>query len=1802
MNPAEQETRELFSNSKLDQILDQYLNDMQQGRACSRAELLAKHPDLASDLSECLDGIEMIAGLDTCSNSVPQQMGDFSISEPIGQGAMGVVYRAEQISLKRPVALKVLRYAASGKQASKRFEREAELVATLQHPHIVPVYAFGQHESLNYFAMQLIDGESLSQWSARPETERDPKTLATWVAQVARALAHAHGRDIVHRDIKPSNLLKDKQGKIWLTDFGLARRFDDVRMSMTGAMLGTPNYMSPEQASPGRHPIDYRTDIYSLGATLFELLTGRTVFQADTPHAVLAQVLTEDAPSLSESIPGCSRDLETILIKCLASEPIGRYQTADQLADDLEAFVADRSIKARRPGPIERATRWRRQNQKAVSWATTAVAAAISLLAIGLATWSSWKSSHQGTLKIDSDEGPFVGRLISEDGEATPAFTIPTQQKIAIDAGQYQLQMWTGGRFGESQDLFVDRGQHTTISTKLPELGAFPDRTVEGIPQAWRRPVGDAIVLFHEKGITAVDGTTGKDLWTTDAADIIKNESKPKASKRSLTAEEKLVRSFHWNWNRNQVRDYTDARIPRITDSFPDVNSDQTADLLVACQKQPILFALDGASGKRIWRYGAVPTLDKDDKGFQHSRTGCLGQAQLISDIDNDGVVDVIASFYSSDYSFGDRIYRWQDAISGKTGKRIWRLEMPETWFDPKNLLLPSSHISFGEKRDFRHRSASGTSWQYRNEPAFRRSRNQDTPIMSWPSQLVRSSNNTQASTDLIFTICGSRLTCVRAIDGKPSKFNAGKPLELGFFCALAPVLVQNNTGQPIGLLLCEQVALPDKNTNTPAQTRFTMLSTETAKSLWQYDAVCDPGYTGVTPDWPLVEDINGDGIPEIIIGDGADLEKAFYQGASCLASLQTLDAISGKPLWQPHQRAKIRGQERQVHNLLTGPDADGDSWKDIYVVSPMHQNATSTTPVSIFIDVVSGMTGQRIRTIQSRLPTADEGIDLQTPRWWGTSSDGSPQMLVATKDFDGQSERQSTFLIPTGTGEITHIGNQLEHPFLIETTNGQKNLLAHKPRNRNNIAATGQLISIESRSRQAFKTIGQKYRTIDDLDGDGVKDLVSQRQGLLRALSGKTGEELWLSEMKIGSQDVVPAGGDVDADGVQDILNWSSFYYRGSHRNKLDLLSGRTGQKRWTTTVVNDDSGARPACYCRDLDVDGNMEILILYRPTTSRFQTRPSLRLACFDGLTGDSEWELEVSPADSEDISPHRQHRSRPIHFADVNSDGKLEIVCSRFSSTDTQLLSVFNCNGQKLWDRSLSDVPASFPLRTELIAVIAGSNVQGMPKQPPKIARASSTENNGQPKWTVSLDWFDGESGKRVSTWSGVGRLRRYPRLSGDPPGIWNGIPFTVLDGNKAYTGLCVQDRNSNKMELVVLDSSSSPATEVQRVEVVQPENVGRGYAWTGQFLVEDINADGRTDVVYHDGNDLVAKTLVDGKEIRRRAVPADWRTLREIDMARQQLLLHTSLDNDRRVKLINLETFETCWDLQIPANLAFEASLQANKHATQDSPDIPHMLYQAVNQGVNNHYETVVMAGVFDEYLGDDTKIRNSLATNPTIGIPGLDADPRMIESLPWSGGRLIEKGVYELLASALLVAMGAIVFPFLFLQRMFRHSNWSLQTFLLLPLAFVIPYYALQLPLVYAGRSLGQDWVASFGQSAWVGKLIVASLFLPVISFFWSLVSHLWASRWRSFIIIVLLTVLFSAAIGASSLIANIQRFPSGSRLNFADWGHAYLLPFGIWTAGFGILLQKAFVAVWRWGRGVLKLISRSPKPLEAAS
>jgi serine/threonine protein kinase len=188
----------------------------------------------------------------------------------------------------------------------QRFQREAQTVAGLHHTNIVPIFAIGSEDATPYYAMQFIEGRSLAQIAADAATAftiLPSEQVADWGLQAAEALAHAHARGVIHRDIKPSNLILDPEGRIWLTDFGLAKRAEDVTLSLTGALLGTPRYMSPEQASSLTQPVDHRTDIYSLGATLYELATGQPIFQANSPDKISSRPAARPGPNARRAGP-----------------------------------------------------------------------------------------------------------------------------------------------------------------------------------------------------------------------------------------------------------------------------------------------------------------------------------------------------------------------------------------------------------------------------------------------------------------------------------------------------------------------------------------------------------------------------------------------------------------------------------------------------------------------------------------------------------------------------------------------------------------------------------------------------------------------------------------------------------------------------------------------------------------------------------------------------------------------------------------------------------------------------------------------------------------------------------------------------------------------------------------------------------------------------------------------------------------------------------------------------------------------------------------------------------------------------------------------------------------------------------------------------------------------------------------------------------------------------------------------------------------------------------------------------------
>ena len=317
----------------------------------------------------------------------PEALGDFRIVREIGRGGMGIVYEAVQLSLGRPVALKVLPFAAAldAKQL-RRFQNEAQAAAQLHHTNIVPVYAVGCERGVHYYAMQLIEGQNLadlilnlcpptlcapaegdsvSQPSsvsssaptilAQLSTQRAShaagfyRTAASIALQAAEGLEHAHQLGIIHRDIKPANLLVDVRGNVWITDFGLAQFHTRAGLTRTGDLLGTLRYMSPEQASGPSIPLDPRTDIYSLGATLYELLTTQPLFEG-TDHGRILRHILYDEPRAPRTVdPAVPPDLETIVLKAISKNPAERYATAQDFADDLRRFLDNRTILARRP-------------------------------------------------------------------------------------------------------------------------------------------------------------------------------------------------------------------------------------------------------------------------------------------------------------------------------------------------------------------------------------------------------------------------------------------------------------------------------------------------------------------------------------------------------------------------------------------------------------------------------------------------------------------------------------------------------------------------------------------------------------------------------------------------------------------------------------------------------------------------------------------------------------------------------------------------------------------------------------------------------------------------------------------------------------------------------------------------------------------------------------------------------------------------------------------------------------------------------------------------------------------------------------------------------------------------------------------------------------------------------------------------------------------------------------------------------------------------------------------------------------
>lgn len=432
-------------DDRVAEVLDAYLEQQEQGTAVSQTEFLAAHPDMAEKLRRCLQSLDFMqhasVGLQAPRDAQPlinRTLGDFRLLRELGRGGMGVVYEAEQLSLGRPVALKVLPYAALlDSRQLERFKNEARAAAMLKHPHIVSVHSVGCERSVHFYAMELIRGRSLekvigalrrseqestessaeerrgvddavlpralnrrseeaspgegtpgadtaavAELSTQRQSDRKGyyRSVAELGVQAAEALDYAHGEGVLHRDVKPSNLLFDERGRLHVADFGLARvHSSNETLTLTGDVLGTLRYMSPEQAE-GRY-VDHRTDVYSLGATLYELAVLHPAIDGKDRRELLRRLADSETTPPHEVDPRIPRDLETILLQAMAPAAEDRYETALALADDLRRFLAAEPVRAQRPGPWRHFVRWVGRN-RAISGLVAALLLVLTTLAV----------------------------------------------------------------------------------------------------------------------------------------------------------------------------------------------------------------------------------------------------------------------------------------------------------------------------------------------------------------------------------------------------------------------------------------------------------------------------------------------------------------------------------------------------------------------------------------------------------------------------------------------------------------------------------------------------------------------------------------------------------------------------------------------------------------------------------------------------------------------------------------------------------------------------------------------------------------------------------------------------------------------------------------------------------------------------------------------------------------------------------------------------------------------------------------------------------------------------------------------------------------------------------------------------------------------------------------------------------------------------------------------------------------------------------------------------------------------------
>lgn len=1396
----------LAGGAELARVLEAFLAELEAGRAPDRARLLADYPHLAPELEEALAGLEFIHRAAAPADKLaPVQLGDFRILREIGRGGMGVVYEAEQVSLKRRVALKVLRFGpVADPVAMQRFQREAETIGGLHHTNIVPIFAIGADEGVRYYAMQFIEGRDLGRVAKELPAASAPvdfRRIADWGLQAADALAHAHQRGVIHRDIKPSNLILDADNRIWLTDFGLARRVDDASLSLTGALLGTPRYMSPEQAA-ARQTIDHRTDLYSLGATLYELVTGRPIFQASSAHEVLSQILHhEPAPprSLVSEIP---RDLETVILKCLAKTPAHRYGTAQELTEDLRAFVAGRAIAARRPRVLERGARWFKQHRRMVLTASSSSLLAVLLAAGGVSAWRAYATARMGQLRLSSTTPGAVAEILDEQGRTLlPLFPIPNEQPVSIPPGSYRVRVCAPGQLSETWPLDVSPKETVSTSLDLKSRWLWKPQEIVAAPALEVVPFEGRTAILALQGtdpepgpagrparLRLLDGAQGKGGWPADLE--FDASTLPGGS-----LEEWKQLLVHW------------AVAPafagtRISERVTDLDADGARDFVFVSRSSASLLAVSGRTGRVLWWHRSRPSLP-DGAPADGRWNVQLGQSFVVSfpavfDVDDDGIADFLTSFRSNGETYvrpdGSAVkvqaQSWLSAVSGRTGGELWRQAVEGPWADYAS-------------------SSAGAKYDALAHPNVARVRGR------WAA----------------FLPAEDRLRAWDARTGEP--LSGAWPT--GFAIEFAPLFL----GAPGNAPAIDSVLLRRRFVRSDAHLERVVMDLNTGAVLWRDNPLTVlgglAGELGAVPpeSFPSV-DLEADDRLETLAFTGRHpaLEKWTF-------GVQVADARTGQVRWETllHEGDHPQSIPSDAR-LSVGPDIDGDGCRDVFAVIPGYDRGTQKH--GVLAAALSGAKGKILWTRHH--PGVGGARDLA---WWQLGRDGWPMLVASTTPFSGG--RNTVVVLAAGSGELVHSLFDVREIRVADFDGDGAPDLFYPTQSQSALrwaVAKGQPASEWRRSGA--------WITGPDADLDGRTDFYGRSGESVMARSGRDGRPVWGTKAELASPEqfwVDPSAGPSGARGAKGQLVAAVNLWRTTSPGirqtyqSLASYSVREGRLRWRAADFDLGGGGRsgsmlgwayeyPQVRFSDLDGDQVSEVLV------SAVASLDTLRLAVISGIDGRRLWETQIMDGA---MSPDPRPSGAP--WADFNGDRCLDLAVISPPTSASTVEAGLKCRVQVLDGRTGSPLwPAAYALTDDVRGIgwpeptLGDLDDDGVPEV---LVVRQSVANEAQ-GYRSELIALDGRTGQVRWTWAwNAGSRSLWP-------------PLVLGSKTAALRRVAVGVDTAEGMVLVVLDSGGRLLLRRAIQATGFPSERG-AMAWRAA----DLDGDATVDLVYPDGGMLCA---------------------------------------------------------------------------------------------------------------------------------------------------------------------------------------------------------------------------------------------------------------------------------------------------------------------------------------------------------